>query len=158
MKKKLMIFFVVSILIVTGVFFCYSFSFDSLVRDEDSIFITNIEDKTINGKARLDSKCYTIYSDTQEHIQFKNILKKYTYHRTLKSITGQKGLQRNYDGYTLIIYIGEDGGNTRNSVIINGNGEVLVNSNSYDVGFLSNKKSIAMMEEIKEILNKKQPS
>ena len=94
----------------------------------------------------------TYSSDSQEFAQIMDILSRYTYHRSLRTLAGANGMEDNHAGFWLHVYL--DHGNDRVDFTCGGTGEVLIDGLAWRVGYWGDRAELAMMDELAAVLEK----
>ena len=139
----------VLIALLAGV--CYMLwphSFAALQPECDSITIIrtdNAEDlsyTTTKGTYSADSPAFA---------QIMDILSRYTYHRSFRTLAGAHWMEGNHAGYWLDVYL--DRGDDRVDFTCGGTGEVLIDV-VWRVGYWGDRASLAMMAELSAVLGK----
>ena len=120
-------------------------SFVDLQPDCDSIIVYRI-DSANNQTIRQETCC----AGSAEFEQIIDLLSRYTYHRSFRTLVGANGMEGNRAGYWLHVYL--DHGDDRVDFNCGGTGEVLIDGLVWRVGYLGNRASLAMMNELSDIL------
>ena len=143
----------VAFLLLAGV--CYMLwphSFSSLQPECDSI--TLIRTDTAEDYSFTITK-ETYSADSPEFAQIMNILSRYTYHRSFRTLTGARQMDGNHAGFWLHVYL--DHGNDRVDFSCGGTGEILIDS-AWRVGYWGDRASLAMMDELAAALEGQETS
>jgi len=147
LKKKFITITIILIFLIIGIIFLYPLSFENIISSNDDLGVVYIKNVGSDGKPQHESTDYYYKSDSEEMKQIQQILRKYTYHRGLRSWSKNNLMEgENGSGYWLHLYFGE------NSIISGGTGEIIVNNYIYRIGYWGNKKAITLMEEIRKVL------
>ena len=93
----------------------------------------------------------TYSSDSAEFAQTMDILSRYTYHRSFRTLTGAHQIDGNHAGFWLHVYL--DHGNDRVDFACGGTGEILIDS-AWRVGYWGDRASLSMMAELTEVFEK----
>ena len=80
-----------------------------------------------------------------EFAQIMDILSRYTYHRSFRTLTGAHQIDGNHAGFWLHVYL--DHGNDRVDFACGGTGEILIDS-AWRVGYWGDRASLSMMAEL----------
>ena len=92
----------------------------------------------------------TYPADSTEFTQIMDILSRYTYHRSFRTLTKANGTEGNHAGFWLHVYL--DHGEDRVTFTCGGAGEVLIDSLVWRVGYWGDRASLAMMAELAAVL------
>lgn len=154
MKQVLrrLIFSLVLIALLAGA--CYMLlphSFADLQPECDSITIFR-RDTAEDFSTIVTQETYS--SDSAEFERIMDILSRYTYHRSFRTLAGASDIQGNHAGYWLSVYL--DHGDKRVDFTCGGTGEILIDSNVWRVGYLGDRASLAMMAELSAVLEKQE--
>ena len=95
----------------------------------------------------------TYSSDSAEFAQIMDILSRYTYHRSFRTLTRANNMEGNHAGFWLHVYL--DHGDDRVDFTCGGTGEVLIDS-VWRVGYWGDRSSLAMMAELSAVLGKQE--
>ena len=98
----------------------------------------------------------TYSADAPELAQIMDILSRYTYHRSFRTLTGANSMDGNRAGYWLRVCL--DHGEKREFFTCGGTGEVLIDGLVWRVGCWGNRASLAMMQELSDVLAQQQPN
>ena len=93
----------------------------------------------------------TYSADSPAFAQIMDILSRYTYHRSFRTLAGAHWMEGNHAGYWLDVYL--DHGDDRVDFTCGGTGEVLIDS-VWRVGYWGDRASLAMMAELSAVLGK----
>lgn len=146
-KKKIIIGVIILIFLVTGIIFFYPLSFKKIVINNYDLNVVYIKVDIINGKPQQNSTNYYYKAGSEKTRQIQQILRKFSYHRGIRSWSKNNTLEGNDAGYWIQLYSGES------NIICGGTGEIIVNSHVYHIGYWGNKKALALMGEIREVLD-----
>jgi hypothetical protein len=112
-------------------------------------FVTNE-----NGQFDTISADYTFQLGSDEYIQIRRILDKYSFHRSFRSFFNDTSMSgKNGADFNLQIYFVDEGSLSK-SINTFGTGEILVNDRVYRIGYWGNKKALEMMNDIRGVLEK----
>ena len=96
-----------------------------------------------------------IYSaDSQEFAQIMDILSRYTYHRSFRTLTKANNMEGNHAGFWLHVYL--DHGDERVNFTCGGTGEILIDGLVWRVGYWGDRASLPMMAELAAVLEKQE--
>ncbi len=96
-----------------------------------------------------------IYSaDSPEFAQIMDILSRYTYHRSFRTLTKANNMEGNHAGFWLHVYL--DHGDERVNFTCGGTGEILIDGLVWRVGYWGDRASLPMMAELAAVLEKKE--
>ena len=159
MRKKI-IFSLLGLAIITfGLIMLWPLSLTDAITDgaEMQIIVVDLG-ASENGQFDTTSTSYVFQPGSEEYIQIRQILDKYSIHRSFRSFFKETSISgRNGADYNLQIYFVENG-NLSKSINTLGTGEIAVNDRVYRIGYWGNKKALAMMDEIRSILEQSIPS
>ena len=128
-------------------------SFVDLQPECDSITLICTVDTTEEGSFIPTQETYqeTYSSDSTEFAQIMDILSRYTYHRSFRTLMRANNIEGNHAGYWLHVYL--DHGNNRVDFSCDGTGEILIDS-AWRVGYWGDHASLSMMAELAAVLGK----
>lgn len=96
-----------------------------------------------------------IYSaDSPEFAQIMDILSRYTYHRSFRTLTKANNMEGNHAGFWLHVYL--DHGDDRVDFTCGGTGEILIDGLVWRVGYWGDRVSLPMMAELAAVLEKQE--
>ena len=96
-----------------------------------------------------------IYSaDSPEFAQIMDILSRYTYHRSFRTLTKANNTDGNHAGFWLNVYL--DHGGDRVDFTCGGTGEILIDGLVWRVGYWGDRAELAMMDELAAVLEKQE--
>ena len=128
-------------------------SFADLQPECDSItLIRSGNDTGVDHAAPITEETYS--SDSQEFAQIMDILSRYTYHRSFRTLTKANNVGGNHAGFWLHVYL--DHGNDRVAFTCGGTGEILIDGLAWRVGYWGDCAELAMMAELAAVLEKKE--
>lgn len=149
MKKK--IWLILAAVLALGIYF-RPLSFPELSFEEvDNLTIKKVDLLFENGTPSMDSTTYSFAESSPEAEAVGEILDRYSYRRSLRTIFPNTDLDGNDAGYWLHIW-----GETL-YVTTGGTGEIVVNDHVYRMGLFGNRKLLAFMEEIAAVLAEAEP-
>jgi len=125
-------------------------SFAALQPECDSITI--IRTDTAEDYSLTTTK-ETYSADSSEFAQIMDILSRYTYHRSFRTLTKANNVGGNHAGFWLHVYL--DHGNDRLAFTCGGTGEILIDV-VWRVGYWGDRAELAMMAELAAVLEKKE--
>lgn len=138
---------VVAALLCFACYMLWPHSFAALQPECDSITILRID--TADDYSFITTK-ETYSADSPELAQIMDILSRYTYHRSFRTLAGANGTEGNHAGYWLDLYLDHDG--NRVDFSCGGTGEILIDGLAWRVGYWGDSASLAMMQELSDIL------
>ena len=149
-------FLLVLLALLAGI--CYMLwphSFAGLQPECDSITLIRTVDTTEDYSFIPTRETYqeTYSSDSQEFAQIMDILSRYPYHRSFRTLAGAHWMEGNHAGFWLHVYL--DHGDDRVDFTCGGTGEVLIDS-VWRVGYWGDRASLAMMAELSAVLGKQE--
>lgn len=148
MKKKILLILAALALVL----YFRPLSFPELsFEDVDNLSIKKVDLLIENGKPSMDSTTYSFAESSPEAEAVGEILKQYSYRRSLRRIFPNTDLEGNDAGFFLHIW-GEN-----LYISTGGTGEIVVNDHVYRMGLLGNRKLLAFMEEIAAVLAEAEP-
>ena len=136
--------FLIPVALLAGVcYLLWPHSFADLQPECDSI--TLIRTDTAEDYSLTQAR--EIYSaDSPEFAQIMNILSRYTYHRSFRTLTKANNMEGNHAGFWLHVYL--DHGNERVDFSCGGTGEILIDGLVWRIGHAE----LAMMAELAAVL------
>ena len=96
----------------------------------------------------------TYPADSTEFAQIMDILARYPYHRSFRTLAGANNTDGNHAGFWLHIYL--DHGDDRVDFTCGGTGEILIDSLVWRVGYWGDHAELAMMAELAAVLDGEQ--
>lgn len=135
--------------------FLWPLSFPVLTENRDSISIVKTDllfPVGDDGRTHSDMQAatYSFAADSPEAAAIQDILGRYSYRRTLRTLFSDASIEGNEAGYWLHIY-GDY------NITAGGTGEVIVGNHVYRMGLWGGKASLALMEEISAVLASAEP-
>ena len=143
-----------ALLLLAGV--CYMLwphSFADLQPECDSITI--LRSDTAEDYSFTTTK-ETYSADSPELKQIMDILSRYTYHRSFRTLAGANNIGGNHAGFWLHIYL--DHGDDRVDFACGGTGEILIDGLAWRVGYWGDRASLSMMDELAAVLEGQETS
>lgn len=122
-------------------------SFANLQPGCDSITILRID--TAENHSLTTSK-ETYSAESAESRQIVDILSRYPYHRSFRTLTKANNTDGNHAGFWLHVYL--DRGEDRVTFTCGGTGEILIDGLVWRVGYWGDRASLAMMAELAAVL------
>ena len=157
MVKKLslrcVILVVAALLLLAGA--CYMLwphSFSDLQPECDSITIIRTDDAEDLSYTTTKE---TYSADSPAFAQIMDILSRYTYHRSFRTLAGAHWMEGNHAGYWLDVYL--DRGDDRVDFTCGGTGEMLIDV-VWRVGYWGDRAELAMMAELAAVLEGQETS
>ena len=145
--RVILIAFVLLLLVGVG-YMLWPHSFADLQPECDSItLIRSGNDTGVVHAAPITEETYS--SDSQEFAQIMDILSRYTYHRSFRTLVGAHWMEGNHAGYWLHVYL--DRGDDRVDFTCGGTGEILIDI-IWRVGYWGDRASLSMMAELAAVL------
>ena len=145
---------VAALLLLAGV--CYMLwphSLAALQPECDSITI--IRTDTAEDYSYTTTK-ETYSADSPAFAQIMDILSRYTYHRSFRTLAGAHWMEGNHAGYWLDVYL--DYGDARVDFTCGGTGEILIIDVVWRVGYWGDRAELAMMAELAAVLEGQETS
>ena len=96
----------------------------------------------------------TYSADSAEFRQIIDILSRYTYHRSFRTLMRANNMEDNHAGFWLHVYL--DHRNERSTFDRGGTGEILINGRAWRVGYRGDRASLSMMAELAGVLGKQE--
>ena len=158
MKKKIIFSLLGLAVVIFGLIMLWPLSLTDAITDdaEMRIIVVDLGVKE-NGQFDMTSTNYVFQPDSEEYVQIQKILDKYSFHRSFRSFFNDTSMSgKNGADYNLQIYFVEKG-NLSKSISTFGTGEIAVNNRVYSVGYWGNKKALAMVNEIRNVLEQSIP-
>lgn len=144
--------FLVLVALLAGVcYLLWPHSFAGLQPECDSVTILRI-DTAEDYSPITTKKAYS--ADSAEFRQIIDILSRYTYHRSFRTLTKANNTDSNHAGFWLHVYL--DHGNDRVDFTCGGTGEILIDGIAWRVGYWGNHASLSMMAELAAVLGKQE--
>ena len=141
-----------ALLLLAGV--CYMLwphSFADLQPECDSITIIRTDDAEDLSYTTTKE---TYSADSPAFAQIMDILSRYTYHRSFRTLAGAHWMEGNHAGFWLDVYL--DHGDDRVDFTCGGTGEVLIDGLAWRVGCWGDRTSLDMMDELAAVLEKQE--
>ena len=91
----------------------------------------------------------TYSADSPAFAQIMDILSRYTYHRSFRTLAGAHWMEGNHAGYWLDVYLNH--GDDSVDFTCGGTGEILIDS-VWRVGYWGDRASLSMMDELAAVL------
>ena len=156
MIKKLspcrVILIAIALLLLVGAgYMLWPHSFADLQPERDSITILRTD--TAEDYS-LTTTQETYSADSPELAQIMDILSRYTYHRSFRTLTKANNIEDNHAGFWLHVYL--DHGDDRVDFACGGTGEVLIDGLAWRVGYWGDRAELAMMDELAAVLEKQE--
>lgn len=143
-------FLLVLLALLTGVYYMlWPHSFADLQPECDSITILRVD--TAEDYSLTTTK-ETYSADSPEFAQIMDILSRYTYHRSFRTLMRANNIEGNHVGFWLHVYL--DHGNERVDFSCGGTGEILIDGLAWRVGYWGDRTSLSMMAELSEVFGK----
>ena len=143
-------FLLVLLALLTGVYYMlWPHSFADLQPECDSITILRVD--TAEDYSLTTTK-ETYSADSPEFAQIMDILSRYTYHRSFRTLMRANNIEGNHEGFWLHVYL--DHGNERVDFSCGGTGEILIDGLAWRVGYWGDRTSLSMMTELSEVFGK----
>ncbi len=144
--KKAIIGVIILIFLTSVIIFFYPLPFERNIQNDYDLNVVYIRVSLVNGEPQQNSTSYHYESGSKEIGRIKQILRKYSYHRGIRSWSKNNTMEGNDVGYWIQLYSGE------NNIIMGGTGEIIVNNHIYHIGYWGNSKAQTLMEELREVL------
>ena len=130
-------------------------SFADLQPECDSITLIRTVDTTEDDSFIPTQEIYqeTYSSDSAEFAQIMDILSRYTYHRSFRTLAGANNIEGNHAGFWLHVDLNH--GNDRVDFSCGGTGEILIDR-VWRVGYWGDRASLSMMAELAAVLEKQE--
>ena len=127
-------------------------SFSDLQPECDSITIIRTDDAEDLSYTTTKE---TYSADSPAFAQIMDILSRYTYHRSFRTLAGAHWMEGNHAGFWLDVYL--DHGDGRVDFTCGGTGEVLIDR-VWRVGYWGDRASLSMMDELAAVLEGQETS
>ena len=138
------------LLLVGACYMLWPHRFADLQPECDSITIIRTDDAEDLSYTTTKE---TYSTDSPAFAQIMDILSRYTYHRSFRTLAGAHWMEGNHAGYWLHVYL--DHGNDRVDFTCGGTGEVLIDR-VWRVGYWGDRAELAMMDELAAVLGKQE--
>lgn len=145
-KKRISLGIIILCTLTVALIFFYPLSFYDTEGNNVYFTIVYTEITLPPNDHKLDTKQFTLEPGSDKLSQIQEVLTKYTYHRGPRSWSSDLSVKGNDAGYWLTIY------SENNNIFCGGTGEIVVNNRVYRMGYWGNQKSLAFMEEIRDVL------
>ena len=139
------------LLLIGSCYMLWPHSFVGLQPECDSVTILR-SDTAEDYSYTITKEIYS--ADSPELAQIMDILSRYTYHRSLRTLAGANNTDGSHAGFWLHVYL--DHGNDRVDFTCGGTGEILIDGLAWRVGYWGDRASLAMMEELAAVLEKQE--
>ena len=149
--RRLAFLLVLLVVLLSVCYMLWPHSFACLQPECDSITILRI-DTAEDYSPITTKKAYS--ADSAEFRQIIDILSRYTYHRSFRTLTKANNTDRNHAGFWLHVYL--DHGNDRVDFTCGGTGEILIDGIAWRVGYWGSHASLSMMAELAAVLGKQE--
>ena len=147
--RRLALLLLLIALLAGACYMLWPHSFADLQPECDSITILRTD--TAEDYSLTTTK-ETYSADSPAFAQIMDILSRYTYHRSVRTLTKANNVGGNHAGYWLHVYL--DHGNDRVDFTCGGTGEILIDGLAWRVGYWGDRASLAMMAELAAVLEK----
>ena len=138
----------IAVLLLAGLcYLLWPHSFADLQPECDSITILRM-DTAEDYSYTTTKKTYS--ADSAEFKQVMDILARYPYHRSFRTLAGANNTDGNHAGFWLHIYL--DHGDDRVDFTFGGTGEILIDGLAWRVGYWGDHAELAMMAELAAVL------
>ena len=153
--RRLSFLLVLLALLTSICYMLWPHSFADLQPECDSITLIRIVDTTEDGSFIPTQEIYqeTYSSDSAEFAQIMDILSRYTYHRSFRTLTRANNMEGNHAGFWFHVYL--DHGDDCVDFTCGGTGEVLIDS-VWRIGYWGDRASLSMMAELAAVLEKQE--
>ena len=143
-------FLLVLLALLAGIcYMLYPYSFVKLQPECDSV--TFLRSDTAEDYSFTITK-ETYSAGSPEFAQIMDILSRYTYHRSFRTLMRANNIENNHAGFWLHVYL--DHGNERVDFSCGGTGEILIDGLAWRVGYWGDRASLSMMAELTEVFEK----
>ena len=141
---------VLAVLLLVGLcYLLWPHSFAALQPGCDQISLLRLDDTAGDYSPVFTKETYS--SDSAGFDQIMDILSRYPYHRSFRTLTKANGTEGNHAGFWLHVYL--DRGEDRVAFTCGGTGEILIDSLVWRVGYWGDRASLAMMAELAAVLD-----
>src|SRR5690606_6220104 len=151
MIKRLIVFLSIAAIVTSGIIFYWPQSFTKVIDENAGAYLIHTE-RLFNerGTPILDSIKTEIYIEpgSDQFTDLKEILSKYSYHRSLKTYFGDPIINGRGNEKVMIDAYPDSISNI-------GSKEILIGSRVYHLGYWGNKKAQAMISDIKAYIQGK---
>ena len=153
--RRLAFLLVLLALLAVACYMLWPHSFADLQPKCDSITILRTGDDTgVDHASTITKRTYS--ADSQEFAQIMDILSRYTYHRSFRTLMSANNIGGNRAGFWLHVYL--DHGDDRVDFSCGGTGEILIDGLVWRVGYWGDRASLSMMAELAAVLEKQEDS
>src|SRR5690606_2246724 len=151
MIKRLIVFLSIAAIVTSGIIFYWPQSFTKVIDENAGVYVQyseNVYGEFGSVEIMHLKTDIIIEPGTQPYEQFMDILRNYSYHRSLRTLFGGSSIK---GGGNEFVHISHNG-----FVISNiGSKEILIGSRVYHLGYWGNKKAQAMISDIKAYIQGK---
>ena len=141
------------LLLAGACYMLWPYSFVDLQPECDSITIIIRTDDAEDLSYTTTRETYS--ADSPAFAQIMDILSRYTYRRSFRTLAGAHWMEGNHAGYWLYVYL--DHGDDRVDFTCGGTGEVLIDR-VWRVGYWGDRAELAMMAELAAVLEGQETS
>ena len=120
-------------------------------EDVDNLNIHKVDLVIAAGRPHMTSTTYSFAEGSPEAEAIGNILERYSYRRSLRSLIRVTDISGNDAGFFLHLW-GDD-----LYLSSGGTGEIVVNDRTFRMGLFGNQKNLTFMEEISAVLAEAEP-
>ena len=152
--RRLVFLLVLLALLAGTCYMLWPHSFAGLQPECDSITLLRLDDTGVDHSPTITKETYS--SDSQEFVQIMDILSRYTYHRSFRTLMHANNIEDNHAGFWLHVYL--DHGDDRVNFTCGGTGEILIDGLAWRVGYWGDRASLSMMDELAAVLNGQETS
>ena len=125
-------------------------SFAKLQPECDSVIILRIDTAADCVSQTFTRETYA--SGSAEFERVMDILSRYSYRRSLRTLAGANAMDGNHAGFWLSVYL--DHGGDRVDIMCGGTGEISIDGLVWREGYWGDRASLAMMAELAAVLEK----
>lgn len=126
---------------------------EAVVAEGSNFSATSILCRITNGHIDSLTHSYDLAPGSAGAAAMTDILENYSYHRCLRTYLSDGSMDgKGGSDYTIIL------GTTKETVILSGTGELILGGRIYRTDYIGQKSSMALMEEILELLETCEPT
>lgn len=124
------------------------YSFEKYTASSKMIQVTSSDTVIKDAKGKKKQQVYSFKKDDKKYKEIVNVLDKYSYHFTTKTITNSSQMSQSSKPQMIMLF-----GNKM--LVISDSGEILLDNHVYRMGYSGGKDAENMMKSINKILKSK---
>lgn len=148
MKKKVALLLSGLAVIACCLVFWWPLSLTKVINDDASLYIIIVDMSLEGGKPQQLVTNYYLEPESDELLQIKQVLARYSYHRSWCTLFISPSQEKSPVDYVIVMI--QEG----HIISTGGTVQISVSTRQYRLGFWGNKTNIRMMNEIRGVLEK----